>query len=103
MYSQENLNKILSRFIQLVSSEINLRKVYLFGSYAKGKPHEYSDIDLALVSDDFEGSRFFDKRKTNKFLLKTTTDLQIHPYRPEDFTEDDPFVAEILRTGIRIV
>jgi predicted nucleotidyltransferase len=103
MYSQKNLNELISKLIRLISIEINLKGVYLFGSYAKGKAHEYSDIDLALVSDDFAGSRFFDKKKINKYLLKTTTDFQIHPFKTEDFTEDDPFVAEILRTGIRII
>jgi len=32
-------------------------------------------------------------------------DLRIepHPFRPEDFTPDNPWVAEILRSGIKIV
>ena len=103
MYSKKNLNDLISQLVKLISSEIRIKGVYLFGSYAKGNSHEYSDIDLALVSDDFEGSRFFDKKRINKYLLKTTTDFQIYPYKTEDFTEDDPFVAEILRTGIRII
>ena len=103
MYSKKDLNNLISQLVQLISSEIRIKGVYLFGSYAKGNSHEYSDIDLALVSDDFEGSRFFDKKRINKYLLKTTTDFQIYLYKTDDFTEDDPFVAEILRTGIKII
>jgi len=102
MYSQSDLNKIIKRFIELISPEFPLRSVYLFGSYAKGNPREYSDIDLAIVSDNFEGSRFFDKQKLNKYILITSIDLEAHPFKTEDFTEDNPFVKEILETGIRV-
>jgi predicted nucleotidyltransferase len=34
---------------------IRLRGVVLFGSHAAGKPREHSDIDVAVISDDFEG------------------------------------------------
>jgi predicted nucleotidyltransferase len=93
----------VNKFISLVSDEFPLNSVYLFGSYANGTAKEYSDVDLAVVSDKFEGSRFFDKQKLNKYILKTSIDLEIHPYKTEDFTEDDPFVKEIIQTGLKIV
>lgn len=34
---------------------MNLKEAYLFGSFAKGEQLEESDIDLVLVSPDFEG------------------------------------------------
>jgi predicted nucleotidyltransferase len=36
----------------LNKEEFPVREVYLFGSYANGNPNEYSDIDLAIVSDN---------------------------------------------------
>lgn len=36
-------------------SQIPIETVYLFGSYAYGKPSKYSDIDLAFISDKFKG------------------------------------------------
>lgn len=103
MYSQSDLNIIVNKFISLVSDEFPLKSAYLFGSYANGSAKEYSDVDLAIVSDKFEGSRFFDKKKLNKYLLKTSIDLEIHPFKTEDFTEDNPFVKEIIKTGLKIV
>jgi predicted nucleotidyltransferase len=103
VYSQSDINNIVSKFISLVSDEFPLKTAYLFGSYAKGNAKEYSDVDLAIVSDNFEGSRFFDKKKLNKYILKTSIDLEIHPFRTEDFTEDNPFVKEILHTGLKLV
>ncbi|MGE5621176.1 MAG: hypothetical protein ACM3U0_01250 [archaeon] len=29
----------------------------------------------------FEGSRFFDKKKLNKYILKTSVDLEVHHLR----------------------
>jgi predicted nucleotidyltransferase len=103
VYSKSDINNIVSKFISLVSDEFPLKKVYLFGSYAKGNAKDYSDVDLAVVSDKFEGSRFFDKQKLNKYIMKTSIDLEVHPFRTEDFTEDNPFVKEILQTGLKIV
>lgn len=103
MYTKSDINNIVSRFISLDSDEFPLNTVYLFGSYANGTAREYSDVDLAIVSDKFEGSRFFDKQKLNKYILKTSIDLEIHPFRTEDFTNDNPFVKEIIQTGLKIV
>lgn len=102
MYSQADLTKIINEFIGSVSVEFPLRAAFLFGSYARGNSREYSDIDLAIVSDKFEGSRFFDKKKINKYLLGASADLEIHPFRTDEFTEDNPFVKEILETGIKL-
>ncbi len=82
---------------------INISEVVLFGSQVKGTAHEWSDIDLAVVSQDFVGNYFDDNDKIRRAKLNTSYDLEIHPYRPEDFTEDNPFVQEILSHGIRIV
>jgi predicted nucleotidyltransferase len=103
LYTQSDINNLISKFVNLVSDEFPIKSVYLFGSYAKGEAKEYSDIDLAVVSDKFEGSRFFDKEKLNKYILKTSIDLEIHPFRTVDFTEDNPFVKEIIQSGLKIV
>lgn len=103
MYSQSDINNLVSKFVNLVTDEFPIKSVYLFGSYAKGEAKEYSDIDLAVVSDKFEGSRFFDKEKLNKYILKTSIDLEIHPFKTIDFTEDNPFVKEIIQTGLKLV
>jgi predicted nucleotidyltransferase len=103
MYSQSDINYIVNKFISLVSDEYPIKAAYLFGSYAKGNARDYSDVDLAVVSDKFEGSRFFDKKKLNKYILKTSTDLEIHPFNTMDFTEDNPFAKEIIQTGLKIV
>ncbi len=103
MYSQSDITDIVGKFVNLISDEFPIKTAYLFGSYAKGNARDYSDVDLAIVSDKFEGSRFFDKKKLNKYILKISIDLEVHPFRTVDFTEDNPFVKEIIQTGLKIV
>jgi uncharacterized protein len=103
LYSQTDLNSIINNFIAIVSKEFPLKTAYLFGSYATGKAGKYSDIDLAIVSDKFEGDRFDDRNKLNKYILKTSIDIEVHPFTPKEFTNDDPFVKEIIETGIKVI
>jgi len=78
-------------------------KIFLFGSRVRGKYDRWSDIDIAIVSEVFEGDRFKDRGKIRKVTLAISSDLSPLPFRPEDFTIDDPLVKEILATGMRIV
>jgi len=94
--------KELAKEIKL--SGIHLRKVILFGSYSRNEQTEWSDIDVALVADEFTGFGFDDVGLFAKTLVaRSTLDIQPRTYNTRDFDiEKDPFVEEILRTGIEI-
>ena len=47
---------------EIISRGVKLRSVILYGSFAKGTQHEWSDIDVALVADEFSGFTFNDKK-----------------------------------------
>jgi predicted nucleotidyltransferase len=96
--------EIVKKYVrEALIDNVRISQAVLFGSYAKGTNHEYSDIDIAVVSDDFEGNSFYDSRKLSHAMQRTSIDIETHPYRPEDFTTDNPFVREILEYGVRIV
>ena len=100
----DKIIELVKKFVErAMEDNIHITEAILFGSYAKGTNNEWSDIDIAVVSDDFEGIRLYDNKKIRNAKLKTSIDLETHPYRPEDFTPDNPFVNEILNFGIRIV
>ena len=99
----ETVLKTANRFIATVRGQgIPIDAAYLFGSWAQGRGTEWSDIDLAIVSSAFEGTKFYDRRKLDRAVIAVDTGIEAHPYRPEDFNDSNPFVREILRTGIRI-
>ncbi len=102
MHTEQSAIEAVRRFARYASEKFRVRDVYLFGSYAQGTSREYSDIDVAIVSDDFLGDRFDDVKSLVKFMLRSSIDIEIHPFKTEDFTPDNPFVEEILRTGKKI-
>jgi len=97
------INIILKEYLKvLLNNSVPVETMILFGSYAKGTFHEWSDIDLAIVSSIFEGERIKDKNKIRHLTLSVSSDLEVFPYNPNTFINEDPFVYEILTTGIKV-
>jgi len=83
---------------------VNLRTVILYGSFAKGTQHEWSDIDVALVADEFTGFTFNDKKLFPYVgIKKPYIRIEAKTYPTDYFQEGDPFIEEIVKTGIKIV
>jgi predicted nucleotidyltransferase len=102
--SVESITEIVQEYIKsLRQHQIEPELVYIFGSYAKGTSREYSDIDVAIVSNCLSGDRFDDGVRLMGFRWDIDLRIEPHPFRPEDFNEDNPEAAEIMRTGIRII
>jgi predicted nucleotidyltransferase len=103
--------KVPAEIIELVKKYVSMleennfpiRKAILFGSYVNGKYDKWSDIDVALVSDKFEGNRFLDRNKISRLTLNFDYNISPLPYNTMDFEEGDLFIKEILDNGIRIV
>jgi len=89
------------KYLKLIPSDMNVKKAYLFGSYAKGKENADSDIDIALVID---GMTDFFATQMELMRIRRKIDLRIepHPIRENDFTEINPFANEIRNSGIEI-
>lgn len=93
----------IKKFISLLeNNNIKIQKAYLFGSHAKGKADEWSDIDLALISDKFKGDRFLDLLSLTDYIYKAGQDISPLPFRSEDFDNSLFARDEILKKGILI-
>lgn len=77
--------------------EYGVKYAYLFGSYAKGKATEKSDVDL-LVSMPVNGLAFYELVERLRGSLKKKIDL-LDETQLEDNTA---LVKEILQDGIKI-
>lgn len=80
-----------------VFSDLDVEYCYLFGSYAKGKATEVSDVDL-LISTPLSGMKFYDMAEALREGLKKKVDvlnIQQLKCNPE-------LINEILKDGIKI-
>jgi predicted nucleotidyltransferase len=100
----DKIKKTIRSYLStLQQNNIPIKEAVLFGSYATGKNHEWSDIDIALVSDLFVGNRMDDKDKIRDITLSVSYDIEVLPFAPFDFNSKNPFVKEILKTGIKLI
>ena len=100
----KNIDTALTKYLNLIKEKFpEIESAYLFGSYAKGKSTEDSDIDLALIFTNLDDSKRFDIQ-VQLMLLAAKIDSRIepHPISHEDFNSGNPFVAEIKKTGIEL-
>lgn len=101
-FAQQKIIDIVRQYAEVIGKEKQVYKVILYGSHSTGLHDFDSDIDVAVISPDFTGDRI----KDQFWLLQKRRgiDLRIEPmpFRPEDFVPDDPFVREIVESGIEV-
>jgi len=100
----ENIDYAISTYLDLIKKSYSgFESVYLFGSYAKGKPNNDSDIDLALIFNKVDDSLRFDLQVQLMILAaKVDSRIEPHPFSREEFNSGNPFAVEIRRTGKEI-
>lgn len=94
---------IVQRYVERVCQNYKIEAIILFGSYAKGTEHEDSDIDIAIITDDFNNDIFDEELNLKK--LRWEIDLRIEPHliRIEDYKNvTTPFIQEVIDTGIKV-
>jgi len=88
----------------LVNSNLpmSIDQYWLYGSYVKGKPHEHSDIDIAMVVNHIDDETYW---KSLPLLWKLTyqVDDRIEPVLIARDTDYAGFLDEIQHTGVEIV
>lgn len=99
---RSEIKKIVERYItELKRYGLDISTVFLYGSYAKGKPKEYSDIDIAVVSPSFEKMDIFERQ----MILSKAHHNFGEPIEPIGFTPDQildkrGFAREIIKNGV---
>ena len=80
-----------------IFSGIDVEYCYLFGSYAKGRATESSDVDL-LVATSISGMKFYDLVEAIREGLAKKVDV----LNLEQLTNNPELVNEILKDGVKI-
>ncbi len=89
------------KYLTLIPKDLDIKKAYLFGSFAKGLETENSDIDIAIVIGNM--TDFF-STQMRLMRIRREIDLRIepHPIGESDFTVLNPFANEIQESGIEL-
>ena len=101
--TRHEINEIIKKYKKsLTTLGINTEKVILYGSYAYDKAGEGSDIDLIVVSSDFEDKNIRERLE----LLGIASARIIEPVQAQGYTlgelqakDRSSFVREILEYG----
>jgi predicted nucleotidyltransferase len=104
--AEESIINSVKKYLQLLTQRgIPVQYGVLFGSWAKGRPHEWSDVDVLVVSPHFDGER---RREDINLLWRTAahTDSRIEPipvgqiqYESDD---SSPIIEVARREGLVI-
>ena len=100
----ETIKRTIVNYVDDVKNTMQIDRVFLFGSYAKGNADKDSDIDICFFSNSFENKNSMD---VVKLLFRMTRkygnyDIQPTAFTMSDIENDNPLVKEILRTGIEL-
>ena len=87
---------------KLRKNGITINKAYIFGSYVKGKPDRWSDIDIAIVSPQIGEDRFEERVKLTQLAISVDDRLEPLPFNPETFLDEDPLVKKIKNEGLAV-
>ena len=99
--TQNQIRSAVKEYVRALEPAVSVREIILYGSYAKGQAREESDIDIAVLSDDFA-------RMSELEVIQVLAHRMIHcdsllmpvGYTPAKFHDpDNTFAREIARTG----
>ena len=97
---QKDVIKKLARYKLLISDHFDLDKIVLFGSYAKGKQREDSDIDVAVIVNSIN-SDFFTYAPL-LWKLSRQVDNRIEPVLFVNGNDPSGLLKEIIKSGLTI-
>ena len=90
-----------------LAKQFGVRQIILFGSFAYGKPHKDSDIDICVITD-FHGKRKIDliREMRRELANLISSPLDILAYNEQEFNERAALRGsleyKILTQGIKI-
>lgn len=95
----------VERFLKALEKKYKIEKAVVFGSRVGDDYLETSDIDVLLVSKDFEGIPFVDRMSKLYEFWKGKISLEALCYTPQEFAKKKKqigIVSEAVKNGIEV-
>ena len=104
--SRRQITTLIRRYVAALEGRgIPIERVILFGSHASGHPDEWSDIDIAVISPQFDTLSLLERYEQLGLANRDLhAPLDIVGFSPSQVAQCEPesFLAEILRTGVEV-
>ena len=89
---------------QLKAQKVNVTKIILFGSQARGNASAESDVDIVLISKDFRNKGIFKRLALIKeaeiaTIKKYMIPLDVVMMTPDEFASGTSLVSEYAKEG----
>lgn len=100
----QQLTAELNRFIQIVVEQMQPERIVVFGSYATGNVHEWSDLDIVVVVDT--DLPFFKRLKQIYMQVEPQVGMDIVVYTPTEWEHlqiSRMFVREVIAKKGKVV
>ena len=92
---------IIARFKQaLESGGISVDRMVLYGSWAEGKQHEGSDIDIVVISEDFRDKDFWQRINIlTDAIFSVFEPIEAVALTPEEWEKGDSSIVGYAKHG----
>ncbi|MDR0308071.1 MAG: nucleotidyltransferase domain-containing protein [Chitinispirillales bacterium] len=104
-YGFEKVKNEAIRYADEAKRKLSAKKVYLYGSYAKGTAGKGSDVDICFFFDNIDGGQSQIEIISKLIMLGTKYDAFFEPNAmpTSELYNDNPFVKEIVQTGVELI
>ena len=104
VFDADQLRQRIEKYVTAVRREYRVEKAILFGSYAKGTQRDDSDIDLLILSPDFQGLPVLERIQKLGWIAWQAKTSYVQPigYTSEEYENADEFgiIGEVRDTGV---
>ena len=100
------IRRFLGESLGRITDRFSPEALLFFGSRVAGLPDEWSDIDLIIVSREFENMRILPRMALFRRVAQPHIRVDALCYTPEEFeyaVTQPTLVREAFRTGLRII
>jgi uncharacterized protein len=99
------LPPLVERTMQRLIRSFSPERIIVFGSYAKGKVHSRSDVDLLVIAN-LEGNLKLHQRRARQLAADSFPRVDVVLATPAEVAEANtaksPFLASILGSGVTV-
>jgi len=106
MGEKTTIDGVVARFRERLTQTHRVEVLILYGSRAQGEGDKWSDYDFIIVSPDFSGIPFLQRRRGMVALREPGVSFDFLCYTPEEYqakVQQLGIVREAVETGVRLI